>query len=196
MFFGGHSKNIDYLLSDIKATNGHSIIIIDEFDSIVGNRENSTNDEYKRMIGTFNLMLDDIPNGAIVFAITNKVDQLDSAILRRFNLTIRLDTVKIEHFINLLRKKCELNNIDIDVKLIEKIFKSSNLSKDEIEGNFLTLSLVDSLVDNNIFFNKNIYQCLFEKINSEISAIQLYDNGFNYSEIGKIIDKDQRTVKK
>lgn len=195
-YLGDTQKNIDFLLEDIKKTKGQAIIIIDEIDSIIGNRENGTNDEYKRMIGSLNLMLDEIPNGATIFGITNKINQIDSAIIRRFNMKIELNTVSINNFMQVLERKLNANKKEVDLKLIEKILSNSILNQEQIENEILTLSLANDLADNFLFFNKNIYLGLEKAIGGNISENSMYEKGFNFAEIAKIVNKDQRTVKK
>jgi SpoVK/Ycf46/Vps4 family AAA+-type ATPase len=59
-FIGDTQRNIDLLLKDINKVGSKGIVLIDELDSIFGNRKSTINDEYKRIIGSFNLMLDSL----------------------------------------------------------------------------------------------------------------------------------------
>ncbi len=88
-------------MKDIQKINSQGIILIDEIDSFLGNRSNTLNDEYKRMIGSFNIMMDSIPIGTStsIIAITNYTDYIDEAIIRRFNVHIELNNVERTNFI-------------------------------------------------------------------------------------------------
>lgn len=120
---GQTQKNIDLLFSDILKNYKNSIFIIDEFDSVIGSRDELMNKEYHRMIGSFNLMLDKLLPETIIFAITNRIDMIDAATLRRFNVKIFCEAIDIEMFLSRLFLIAYKKEISFDEELIKKLLK-------------------------------------------------------------------------
>ncbi len=94
IYVGMGAKRVHELFSAAKA-NTPSIIFIDEIDAVGKKREGSRNDERE---GTLNQLLTEMDgfedaSGVIVLAATNKIDVLDSALLRagRFDRRIFVD---------------------------------------------------------------------------------------------------------
>jgi SpoVK/Ycf46/Vps4 family AAA+-type ATPase len=120
-YLGDTQRNIDFLFEDILNVGDNGIILIDELDSILGSRNNEINDEYKRMIGSFNMLFDDIPRGTIIIGITNNPSSIDKAILRRFNIKLELDLIDLEDFISLFSSKSREFDLEFNAKLAKKI---------------------------------------------------------------------------
>lgn len=114
-------------IEKIGRSNG-AIIFIDEIDRLCVNRkDNRESSEMKRVLIELMDFLDDlsINNKLVVIATTNIANDLDEALLRRFDYrkTIKSDSRLNESFILLLNKELDIN---IDRKLIEKYCKTKN----------------------------------------------------------------------
>lgn len=87
---GETSKNLAQLFK--KASSEECIILLDEFDSLGKVRDYSQDHgEMKRVVNTILQLFDYLPQNSIVIAATNQVQMLDEALLRRFDLKIKLD---------------------------------------------------------------------------------------------------------
>ncbi len=87
---GETSKNLAKLFR--KAAIEDCIIFLDEFDSLGKVRDYSQDHgEMKRVVNTILQLFDYLPQSSIVIAATNQVDMIDTALLRRFDVTIKFD---------------------------------------------------------------------------------------------------------
>lgn len=81
------SKNIDRIFA--RARNLWAVLFIDEFDSISRDREFSDDHwEMKRVVNVLLQIFDLSSENTIVLAATNRLKDIDTALLRRFDLTI------------------------------------------------------------------------------------------------------------
>ncbi len=86
---GETSKNLAKLFR--RAASEESIILLDEFDSLGKIRDYSQDHgEMKRVVNTILQLFDYLPQESIVIAATNQPDMIDSALIRRFDLWIKL----------------------------------------------------------------------------------------------------------
>ncbi|PPE05928.1 AAA family ATPase [Williamsoniiplasma lucivorax] len=195
-YLGDTHKNIDILKKDIEKISANGIILIDEIDSLLGNRENINNDEYRRMIGSFNMMFDSLQKGITIIGITNESKYIDEAILRRFNIKIEMDEIDPYYFKTIFTSKAKQNQINFDYGIIEKIISFYSKDEKDLFSKTINYSVIDNIIDENLFWGKNIYQnlikYLFNKTN--ITAKELSEMDLNYSEIGNILGKDRRTI--
>jgi SpoVK/Ycf46/Vps4 family AAA+-type ATPase len=87
---GETSKNISTIFK--KAATEDSIIFLDEFDSLGKVRDyNQDHGEMKRVVNTILQLFDYLPQETIVIAATNQVNMIDDALLRRFDLKLKLE---------------------------------------------------------------------------------------------------------
>jgi len=201
-YLGDTQRNIDFLFEDILNVGDNGIILIDELDSILGSRNNEINDEYKRMIGSFNMLFDDIPRGTIIIGITNNPSSIDKAILRRFNIKLELDLIDLEDFISLFSSKSREFDLEFNAKLAKKII--SELTPDnENPESLITYSWINEIIDERVFFKRNLYKNLAFRVDEKLKekndtdmANYLYAKNFNVADISKILDLDNRTIKK
>ncbi len=92
---GETSKNLAKIFR--KAASEDCIIFIDEFDSLGKIRDyDQDHGEMKRVVNTILQLFDYLPQTSIVIAATNQVNMLDDALLRRFDLKMRLDLPTME----------------------------------------------------------------------------------------------------
>jgi AAA+ superfamily predicted ATPase len=87
---GDTSKNLAKIFQ--RAAAEDCIILIDEFDSLGKVRDYSQDHgEMKRVVNTILQLFDYLPQTSIVIAATNQKDMLDTALLRRFDLSLRFE---------------------------------------------------------------------------------------------------------
>jgi AAA+ superfamily predicted ATPase len=103
---GETSKNLAKLFR--KAASEECIIFIDEFDSLGKVRDYSQDHgEMKRVVNTILQLFDYLPQNSLIIAATNQKEMLDPAVVRRFDLSVKLDLPdikQISHLISLTLK--------------------------------------------------------------------------------------------
>lgn len=110
---GETSKNLAKIFR--RAASEECIIFMDEFDTLGKIRDYSQDHgEMKRVVNTILQLLDYLPQNSILIAATNQKDMIDDALLRRFDLSVKLDLP---------------NEIQIK-ELIEKVLKTGKLQLD------------------------------------------------------------------
>ncbi|AOG60935.1 hypothetical protein SHELI_v1c09880 [Spiroplasma helicoides] len=154
---GESQKNIDLLFKDILNNYKNSIFLIDELDSVIGSRDEVMNKEYHRMIGSFNLMLDKLLPETIIIAITNRIDMIDKATLRRFNIKMMLNEININKFKDNLFYIANQKNISFDNLLVNKLI---NLKTDH-----LNYALIEDCIVNCLLNSVSLEQSLFKILN-------------------------------
>ncbi|SHL89328.1 ATPase family associated with various cellular activities (AAA) [Chitinophaga jiangningensis] len=98
---GETSKNLAKIFR--KAASEDCIIFIDEFDTLGKVRDyDQDHGEMKRVVNTILQLFDYLPQTSIVIAATNQKEMLDDAILRRFDVNIRLDLPNENQIIDLV----------------------------------------------------------------------------------------------
>jgi SpoVK/Ycf46/Vps4 family AAA+-type ATPase len=114
---GETNKNLSKIFK--RAASEGCIIFLDEFDSLGKIRDYSQDHgEMKRVVNTLLQLFDYLPQDTIVIAATNQKDMLDSAIQRRFDVTLDLS----------LPSKAQVK------ELVSKILNSTNLHFDSKQG--------------------------------------------------------------
>lgn len=87
---GETSKNLAKVFR--QASSEDCIIFIDEFDSLGKVRDYAQDHgEMKRIVNTILQLFDYLPQNSIVIAATNQIDMIDNALLRRFDVKLKLD---------------------------------------------------------------------------------------------------------
>lgn len=103
---GETSKNLAKVFR--QATTEDCIIFIDEFDSLGKVRDYAQDHgEMKRIVNTILQLFDYLPQNSIVIAATNQIEMIDTALLRRFDVKLKLelpDKNKIKKLIGLVLK--------------------------------------------------------------------------------------------
>lgn len=129
--FGESSKNlIDFFKQtedEIKENDSFAYVVIDELDSFTINRYENDNDSVKRILLTFNTIIDEMfingnINKIILIATTNMKESIDTSVLRRFFF--------YEDF-NITLNKNEFFEFIEEVKSVSPIFKSINVDGKE-----------------------------------------------------------------
>ena len=125
MYVGAGSKKVEELFNQAKKS-APAIIFIDEIDAVGKSRGGNRNDEREATLNQLLTEMDGFKenNGVIVIAATNKIDMLDSALLRagRFDRRIFVGLPNLQEREKILKKY--LNNVKNQVN-IKKIADNS-----------------------------------------------------------------------
>jgi AAA+ superfamily predicted ATPase len=144
---GETSKNLAKLFRN--ASNEECIIFFDEFDSLGKIRDyDQDHGEMKRVVNTILQLFDFLPKNSVVIAATNQINMIDDALLRRFDLTLKLDLPNQEQIKELIDKILKGKDFSFDnKKRAETIMKKcEGLSYYIIQKTLLT-SLKRSIFD-------------------------------------------------
>jgi len=115
--------------------------LIDEFDTLGKLRDYSQDHgEMKRVVNTILQLFDYLPQENIVIAATNHLNFIDSALIRRFDLQLKLDLPDKEHVKQIIEKTLQNGSFKIDNKNnFEKIIsKCEGLSYFTIQKTLIT----------------------------------------------------------
>ncbi|AKU79829.1 ATP-binding protein [Spiroplasma turonicum] len=184
---GQTQKNMDLLFKDIANNYKKSIFIIDEFDSVIGSRDEIMNKEYHRMIGSFNLMLDKLLPETIIFAITNRLDMIDSATLRRFNVKIFCKSIDMKMFIERLFKLALEKEIPFKKDIVKKMLS--------IKKSYLNYSNIDDFITDSIFNNTNLEHSIYKILSFDRNEI-LTSIEFSDKDKAIILNKSYSTIRR
>lgn len=111
---GETSKNLAKIFR--KAAVEECIIFIDEFDSLGKIRDyNQDHGEMKRVVNTILQLFDYLPQNSLVIAATNQIEMIDNALLRRFDLNLKLDLPDDAHIKEMIQKILQHNKFKFDV---------------------------------------------------------------------------------
>lgn len=100
---GETSRNLAKIFR--RAASEECIIFIDEFDSLGKIRDYSQDHgEMKRVVNTILQLFDYLPQDSLVIAATNQIDMIDDALLRRFDLSIKMDLPDEAHIREIITK--------------------------------------------------------------------------------------------
>lgn len=121
---GETSKNLAKVFR--RAATEDSIILLDEFDTLGKLRDYSQDHgEMKRIVNTILQLFDYLPQENIVIAATNHMSIIDSALIRRFDLQLKLDLPDKEHVRQIIDKTLQNGTFGFDNKNnFEKIISS------------------------------------------------------------------------
>lgn len=135
---GETSKNLAKIFR--RAVSEESIIFIDEFDSLGKVRDYSQDHgEMKRVVNTILQLFDYLPQNNIVIAATNQIDMIDEALLRRFDLKVKLDLPTKKQIIELIDKTLQNGRFFLDKdRLSEVVHESAGLSYYNIQKTLTT----------------------------------------------------------
>ena len=111
---GETSKNLAKIFR--RAAAEESIILIDEFDSLGKVRDYSQDHgEMKRVVNTILQLFDYLPQNCMVIAATNQIEMIDEALIRRFDLNLKLDLPDDAHINEIIKKTLQNNKFRFDV---------------------------------------------------------------------------------
>jgi SpoVK/Ycf46/Vps4 family AAA+-type ATPase len=136
---GETSKNLAKIFR--KAASEDCIIFIDEFDSLGKVRDYSQDHgEMKRVVNTILQLFDYLPQSTIVIAATNQKESIDSALLRRFDFSLKLELPTEKQISDLVDLTLKNGHFKFDKKNIAKktINSSVGLSYYSIQKTLIT----------------------------------------------------------
>lgn len=127
------------------------VLCIDEIDTIAMRRGlNNDIGEMNRVVISLMQELDQLPNDLIIVATTNRYDQLDSALVRRFTVCQKVDAYNREDAVRLLRMFFDFAETKMtDDQLhewVEKRFPNTTTYYPSALTNAATQYLVDSII--------------------------------------------------
>lgn len=110
---GETSKNLAKIFR--RAASEGCIIFIDEFDSLGKVRDYSQDHgEMKRVVNTILQLFDYLPQDSLVIAATNQIDMIDDALLRRFDLSVKMDLPDEAHIKEIITKTIQRSQFAFD----------------------------------------------------------------------------------
>ncbi|MBC7570756.1 MAG: AAA family ATPase [Spirosoma sp.] len=136
---GETSKNLAKIFR--RAATEDCIVFMDEFDTLGKVRDYSQDHgEMKRVVNTILQLFDYLPQSSVVIAATNQKDMIDDALLRRFDLSIKLELPNEIHVNELIDKTLTNSPFTFDNKVkVKKVIKDSvGLSYYTIQKTLLT----------------------------------------------------------
>lgn len=142
----------EYLASRVTyAKQKPCVLCIDEIDTIAMRRGlNNDIGEMNRVVISLMQELDQLPNDLIIVATTNRYDQLDSALVRRFTVCQKVDAYNREDAVRLLRMFFDFAETKMtDDQLhewVEKRFPNTTAYYPSALTNAATQYLVDSII--------------------------------------------------
>jgi len=120
---GETSKNITKIFK--KAAKEDCIIFFDEFDSLGKIRDYSQDHgEMKRVVNTILQLFDYLPQDTLVIAATNQVNMLDEALLRRFDLILKLELPTLQQIEELVEKTLVQSQFTFSEKKVKSLIKN------------------------------------------------------------------------
>lgn len=167
---GETSKNLSKLFK--RASEEDSIIFMDEFDSLGKVRDyDQDHGEMKRVVNTILQLFDFLPKRTVVIAATNQINMIDEALIRRFDLSLKLDLPDKSQIKELINNTLSNKDISFDDKKNANLIinKCLGLSYYVIQHSLLTAlkrSLLDLKVDilpKKILINTSIWNSLVDK---------------------------------
>lgn len=166
---GETSKNLAKIFK--QASKEECIIFIDEFDSLGKLRDyNQDHGEMKRVVNSILQLFDYMPQNSIVIAATNQVEMIDDALLRRFDLKLKLDLPNKTQIRELIEKTLKSGNFKFDEpkKLNRVIQTCVGLSYYSIQKTLIlaakrsVLNQVENVKSINIKISVNLWKSLIE----------------------------------
>ncbi|QMW03216.1 AAA family ATPase [Spirosoma foliorum] len=136
---GETSKNLAKIFR--RAATEDCIVFMDEFDTLGKIRDYSQDHgEMKRVVNTILQLFDYLPQSSIVIAATNQKDMIDDALLRRFDLSVKLELPDEAHINELINKTLASSTFTFDNETkAQKVIKDSlGLSYYTIQKTLLT----------------------------------------------------------
>ncbi len=153
---GETSKNLAKVFR--QATVEDSIIFIDEFDSLGKIRDyDQDHGEMKRIVNTILQLFDYLQQNSIIIAATNQVEMIDDALLRRFDIKIKMDLPNKQQIKDLVELTLKNGQFTFDKKTtIPSILKEAEgLSYYSIQKSLIT-AIKRSIFNINTKRNENI----------------------------------------
>lgn len=165
---GETSKNLSRIFE--RAAHEKAIIFLDEFDSVGKIRDyDQDHGEMKRVVNTLLQLFDFLSVHSIVIAATNQLKMIDDALLRRFDLSIKLDYPQTEQVEKLIDSTIRNRFVFDDPEAKNEIvMMCHNMSYYSIKKTLLTSikrSLLDNGTDSNIISTSGWKKLIASELN-------------------------------
>lgn len=186
--FGESSKNLINFFNKIEDElnendNSYAFVIIDELDSFTVNRFQNDSESIKRILLTFNKIIDEmfmkgIINRTILIATTNMEESIDTSVLRRFFFYENFNmTLTKEEFCEFIEEIKKLSNIFKKIEGEEKqrlysIYREKKFTLGEIKTIFAHLYMENIVIDECTEINLEIFEqkeSFYQLINKQIT---------------------------
>ncbi len=119
---GETSRNLTHIFKT--AVNEKAIILLDEFDTLGKVRDyDQDHGEMKRVVNTLLQLFDFVDQDTIIIAATNQLQMIDDALIRRFDLSIKMDFPKSDQIHSLIQNTIKDRFVFDDDKNKETIIK-------------------------------------------------------------------------
>ena len=154
---GETSKNLTQIFKT--AVQEKAIVLLDEFDSLGKIRDyDQDHGEMKRVVNTILQLFDFVSQDTIIIAATNQLQMIDEALIRRFDLSIKMDLLNSEQVHALIQYTIKDRFVFDDEQVKENIINSEcrNLSYYVIKRallNAIKRNILDGYNDNIIRTN-------------------------------------------
>ncbi len=110
---GETSKNLSKLFQ--KAARNECVLFFDEFDTLGKLRDsNQDHAEMKRVVNTFLQLFDYLPQNVVLLAATNHAHLIDSALIRRFDVKLKLELPDKNYIKQLINKTLSAGPFSLD----------------------------------------------------------------------------------
>jgi AAA+ superfamily predicted ATPase len=169
---GETSKNLAKVFR--QASVEDCIIFIDEFDSLGKIRDyDQDHGEMKRIVNTILQLFDYLHQNSIIIAATNQIEMIDNALLRRFDLKIKLDLPNKKQIRELVDLILMNGQFTFDRKnILTTILKEANgLSYYSIQKSLIGAikrSIFESSDNNNVKIKTSIWKELLKKEKEQV----------------------------
>lgn len=166
---GETSKNLTKIFK--RAATEDCIIFLDEFDSLGKVRDYSQDHgEMKRVVNTILQLFDYLPQDNIIIAATNHAEMIDDALMRRFDLQVKLELPDEVHIKEIIDKTLDSGVFSFDNKrnLNKIIQECQGLSYYTIQKTLITtikrsLLSISKPIDKNHKIDTKLWMSLIEK---------------------------------
>lgn len=120
-------KEYERLVYKLTSIPEKSVILFEDIDCLIGNRENENDNEKDEILNTALNFIDGVlsPNDCIIVATTNYLERLDAAFTRDGRFDIKIETTKLD--LDLATEMCNSYNVDIKDLNIEVPINPSEL---------------------------------------------------------------------
>lgn len=148
---GETSKNLTKIFK--KACYEKAIILLDEFDSLGKIRDyDQDHGEMKRVVNTILQLFDFMSQNSIIIAATNQLQMIDDALIRRFDLSLKLDFPQADQVRSLIDRtingRFTFDNMELKDSIIEECHGISYYIIKRTLLNAIKRTILDGHTDN------------------------------------------------
>lgn len=198
-YLGQTSTNLRKVFDAVR--NRRMVLFLDEFDAIAKKRDDENElGELKRVVTTLLQNFDNLSPSVFLIAATNHEHLLDSAVWRRFNLTLILGLPDEEERAEIIRKRLDKYGIDekIDVKKLARVTSgmsgslidevmSSAAKRRYLNGSISTDDIVSILIQHHVRYSSDSPEVMK-------AVSEMLDNGMSYRTVAEALGIPHSTL--